>query len=177
MADRVTKERKGRSIRSTVIEPFSQLKLGVYVIVICVAFLIIAGGLFHNSFLEQYENVLAIFEVTDPGMKWEVISNDIYESNLTKLAILFAAFIAVLLSVVFRMTHKYYGPLVSIERFAESIRQGKYYERVAIRKGDELLELVDQLNNMANELERKHGSLVNESGETVRRRKIDTKDS
>ena len=174
MADRVTKERKGRSIKSTVIEPFSQLKLGVYVVIICVAFLILAGGLFHNSFLEQYENVLAIFEVTDPEMKWEVISNDIYESNLIKLSVLFAAFIFILLSVVFRMTHKYYGPLVSIERFAESISGGKYFERVAIRKGDELTDLVEKLNRMAVELERKHGSLVNEEGEAVRRRKMDS---
>lgn len=174
MADRKIKDRQGRSLKSTVIEPFSQLKLGLYVVIICVAFLFIAGGLFHDSFLQQYKNVLEIFEVADPEMQWEVISNDIYKSNLIKLGGLFIGFIVILLSVVFRMTHKYYGPIVSIERFAESISSGKYFERVAIRKGDELLDLVERLNDMAKELERKHGSLVNDKGEAVRRRKVDS---
>lgn len=176
MAERATTERQGRSIKSTVIEPFAQLKLGVYVVIICVFFLVLAGFLFHSSFLSQYENVLEIFKIADPELKWEVISNDIYQTNLLKLAALFVGFISILLAVVFRMTHKYYGPLVSIERFAEAITAGKYFERVSIRKGDELLDLVSKLNKMAAELEKKHGSLVNQSGEAVRRRKVDQSD-
>lgn len=174
MSDRKNLERQSRSLRSTVIEPFSQVKLGIYVIAICAVFLVLSGLLFHNSFLAQYQHVLSIFEVTDPEMQWEVISNDIYRENLLKLGLLFLGFIVVMLSVIFRMTHKYYGPLVSIERFADAIADGKYFDRVAIRKGDELLTLVEKLNGMAKELERKHGSLVNKDGETVRRRKADT---
>lgn len=173
MSEREKTERHGRSIRSTLIEPFAQLKLGIYVIVVCFIFLCFAGYLFHNSFTEQYKNVLSIFEIADPDMQWQVISNDIYLSNLKKLIFLFVIFVVVLFSVVFRMTHRCYGPLVSIERFAKSISKGKYFERVTIRKGDELTGLVMRLNGMAKELERKHGSLVDENGERRKRRQSD----
>jgi len=51
------------------------------------------------------------------------------------------------------------------------ISQGKYFERVQVRKGDELGRLASKLNAMAAELERKHGSLVDKDGQTIRRRK------
>lgn len=174
MGDRNSQARQSRSLSSMVIEPFSQLKFGVYVIVICLLFLVGAGLLFHNSFLEQYKHVLAIFEVTDPEMQWEVISNNIYIENLRNLALLFLVFIAVMMAVVFRMTHKYYGPLVSIKRFASSIESGKYFSRVSVRKGDELIEIAESLNAMAQELEKKHGSMVNAEGEAIRRRASDS---
>jgi signal transduction histidine kinase len=170
---RQAQDRVGRSLRSVIIEPFQQIKLGVYVIIVCLIFMALAGYIFHRSFNEQYQNVLKIFSVTDPDLQWQVLNNDIYKSNLKILVSLLLGFITTILIVVFRMTHKYYGPLVSIERFSDLISSGKYFERVQVRKGDELGRLAEKLNAMAAELERKHGSLVDSSGQTIRRRKKD----
>ncbi len=171
---RQTKDRVGRSLRSLVIEPFQQVKLGVYVVAVSLIFMALAGYVFHRSFDEQYQNVMKIFAVTDPDMQWQVLNNDIYKSNLKILIALLLGFISSMLFVVFRMTHKYYGPLVSVERFSDLISQGKYFERVQVRKGDELGRLAAKLNAMAAELERKHGSLVDKDGQTIRRRKNET---
>jgi hypothetical protein len=171
---RQAQDRVGRSLRSLVIEPFQQVKLGVYVVAVSLVFMALAGYVFHRSFNEQYQNVMKIFSVTDPDMQWQVLNNDIYKSNLKILIGLLLGFISSMLFVVFRMTHKYYGPLVSVERFSDMISQGKYFERVQVRKGDELGRLAGKLNAMAAELERKHGSLVDKDGQTIRRRKNET---
>ncbi len=168
---RQTKDRVGRSLRSLIIEPFQQVKLGLYAVAVSLVFMALAGYVFHRSFDEQYQNVMKIFAVTDPDMQWQVLNNDIYKSNLKILIGLLLAFISSMLFVVFRMTHKYYGPLVSVERFSDMISQGKYFERVQVRKGDELGRLASKLNAMAAELERKHGSLVDKDGQTIQRRK------
>lgn len=164
-------DRTARSAKSTLIEPFQQIKLGVYVVVISLIFMAAAGYLFHRSFLQQYQHVMRLFDISDPDTQWQVLNNDIYQSNLKYLVILLLLFITSMLIVVIRMTHRYYGPLVSIERFSESISQGKYFERVQVRRGDELTRLAEKLNAMAKELERKHGALVDQSGQAIRRRK------
>jgi len=164
-------DRASRSAKSTLIEPFQQIKLGVYVIAISLVFMAAAGFLFHRSFIEQYQHVMKLFDIADPGTQWQVLNNDIYQNNLKYLIVLLVLFITSMLVVVIRMTHRYYGPLVSIERFSDSISQGKYFERVQVRRGDELARLAEKLNAMAIELERKHGALVDESGQAIRRRK------
>ena len=141
-----------RNIRSTLIEPFSQIKLGVYVIGISLTFLIMAGSLIFYAFYKQYEHVMEIFQVVDPALKWELVVNDVFYSNAIMLAALCVVYVSILFFVVFKMTHKIYGPLVSIERFVRDVKQLKL-GRVIIRKGDELQRLVNELNEMAESLE------------------------
>ena len=59
--------------------------------------------------------------------------------------------------MVFKLTHRYYGPLVSIERFIDEVARGKYKNRVKIRQNDELQRLANRLNDMANSLDKRHG--------------------
>jgi HAMP domain-containing protein len=154
------KKRPGRNLKSLVIEPFKQIKFGLYVIGICVAFLGICGLMFVTAFTQQYQHVMSIFNVIDPKMKWELVTNDVFYTNAIRIGVLFASFIGVLFFVVFRMTHRYYGPLVSVQRFIESMEKGDYSKRCKIRTKDELHDLVDQLNSMADSLEKRHGSGV-----------------
>lgn len=153
-------ERPGRNLRSLVIEPFKQIKFGLYVIGISVAFVGICAFMFVTAFTEQYEHVMGIFHVVDPNLKWELVTNDVFYTNAIRLGVLFVAFIGILLSVVFQLTHRYYGPLVSIERFIEQISRGEYDKRCKIREKDELHGLVDRLNHMAVMIESRHGSNV-----------------
>ncbi|MCY4443971.1 MAG: hypothetical protein OXC44_04125 [Proteobacteria bacterium] len=165
--------RKSRSLKSTLIDPFAQVKLGLYVIIITIVFMGLAFWLFHQAQSKQYQHVQEIFSVTAPDDQRALTNNDIYNENLTNISILFSFYIIILFSVIFRLTHKYYGPLISIKRFTECIIEGKYYSRVSVRKRDELNELATRLNTMATTLEDKHGSLVDKDGRTIRRRKAD----
>ena len=148
--------RPKRNPKSTLVEPFKQIKFGLYVISISIAFLCIAAWLFVSAFTQQYQHVMEIFSVVDPNQQWALVTNDVFYSNAKKLGLLFFAYLAILFTVVFRMTHRYYGPLVSIERFVHQMIDGDYRRRVVIRKGDELQKLANLLNTMAAVLEKKH---------------------
>ena len=157
---------QNRSIKSLIIDPFTQMKIGVYVIGFTTVFLISAGWLFYSAFVEQYTHVMQIFEITDPDTQWEAITNDVFYANLYKIGGLFTLYSFALIATIFRVTHRYHGPLISIERFAANIAAGHYHKRVQVRKKDELKSLAHQLNLMAQSLEDKHGSLVNDDTPT-----------
>lgn len=149
--------RPKRNLRSTLIEPFKQIKIGIYVMLLSLAFLVCASWLFIAAFTEQYQHVMEIFNVVDPSTKWELVTNNIFYSNAIKLGILFVSFIGILFTVVFRMTHRVYGPLISIERFVTHMAEGKYDQRLVIRRKDDLQKLAEQLNQMADKLQKRHG--------------------
>lgn len=159
--------RPRRQKKSVLIEPFKQIKFGLYVFAVSVIFIALSGLLFFQAFRNQYEHVMGLFNVVDENMQWALITNDVFTTNAIRIGVLFAVYLIILFTVVFRLTHRYYGPLVSIERFIEEIKKGHYGQRVRIRERDELHNLVDRLNEMADILERRHGrnprDLVKES--------------
>lgn len=150
--------RKGRFPGSIVIEPFRQITFGLYIIIICVGFMLVAGSLFIISFVEQYRHMLNLFNVVDASLRWDFIIDDVFYANAKRIALCFAVFLIVMFYTVFKLTHRYYGPLVSIHRFLKEIENENYAARVTIRKNDELQDLVVDLNNLAESLEKKYSS-------------------
>jgi HAMP domain-containing protein len=148
--------RANRTVKTTLIEPFRQVRFGLYIIAISLSFAILCGALFFYSFYQQYKHVMGIFNIVDPNLQWELITNDVFYANAIKLGILLMGYLGIVLLVTFRLTHRYYGPLVSIERFVDSITAGDYTQRVTIRKKDELDRLTAKLNKMAERLEERH---------------------
>ncbi len=148
--------RAKRNLKSTLIEPFKQIKFGIYVIGLSIVFVIATAAMFLFAFYQQYQHLMGIFNITDMKTQMELVTNDIFYANAIRIGLLFLVYIVVMFSYVFRMTHRYYGPLVSIERFIDEISAGQYMRRVKIRKGDELQRLCDKLNDMATSLERRH---------------------
>ncbi len=148
--------RKDRKLRNTVIEPFKQFKIGVYIIITTFVFIVCAGYLFMSSFWQQYQHVMSIFEVVDPNLQWEMVTNDVFFANIIKVSALFLLFMLLTMAMVFKLTHRYYGPLVSIEKFVDQVADGDYSSRVSLRKRDELQRLATKLNTMATNLEQRH---------------------
>lgn len=157
MSDK-SKARKSRNIKTLLIEPFKQIKLGLYVLLVSLGFTCAFAALFLYASYEYYQHVMEIFNVVDPNYKWDLVNNSVFQSLMWKLGVLLVTFISTLFFVVFRSTHKFYGPLVGIERFVEGISKGEYRRRVVIRKGDELGRLAQVLNEMAQKLEERHGA-------------------
>ena len=160
MSDHDEKEMKraNRNIKSILIEPFKQIKFGFYVIGVSVTFVLICGGMYVYAFMRQYEQVMNIFKIVEPSLQYEMLTNEVFIENGIKIGILFIGYIVVLFAIIFRLTHRYYGPLISVERFVEEITAGKYEKRAKIREKDELQRLVSRLNNMADALEKRHGN-------------------
>jgi len=149
--------RPRRTLRSLLVEPFKQIKFGLYVIGISVAFVVACAAMFVVAFREQYAHVMSIFNVVDPSRQWDVVTNEVFRTNAIRIGVMFIGYLVILFGVVFRLTHRYYGPLVSIERFVNQLTEGKYDKRAVIRNKDELQRLVNRLNRLAENLERRHG--------------------
>ena len=137
------------------IEPFKQFKLGVYIIVITSLFIIFSSFVIINFFISQYQHVMDIFNISKPGAQWDLIVNDIFYRNAFWLVGIYLLYIFVMLIFIFKVTHRYYGPLVGIKRFINNLIKGDYSCRVSIRKNDELQYLVQHLNQLAETLEKK----------------------
>lgn len=150
-------KRQPRSLRSTLVEPFKQIKLGIYIIGISIGFIAIVGTLIVLAFMQQYEQLMEIFQVVSQDSQWELIQNSVFEANIIRIAIAMVIYITTLFVVIFWATHRFYGPLVSISRFVDSITDGDYSSRVSVRKRDELQDLVGKLNQMAETLQNRHG--------------------
>lgn len=148
--------RPRRKKKSVLIEPFKQIKFGLYVFTISVFFILASGFLFYHAFRDQYAQLMGLFNVVDENMQWALVTNDVFVTNSIRIGILFAAYLIILFAAVFRLTHRYYGPLVSIDRFVDHIAKGDYSQRVRIRQKDELHMLVNKLNAMADALESRH---------------------
>jgi signal transduction histidine kinase len=122
---------------------------------ITLSFLAITGLILINSFFEQYRHVLKIFNVVDPHLRWEFIADEIFYANITRLIICFAIFLIILFTTIFRLTHRFYGPIIAINRFISELKKGNYSARITLRQKDELQDVAKHLNELAESLGQK----------------------
>lgn len=83
------------------------------------------------------------------------IANAIRGSLTATLAIalmLSAVLSAFAMMLGIQMSHRLYGPLIPIQKHIEELKNGNYASRIHLRKNDELQELQDSLNELAEEL-------------------------
>ncbi len=165
--------RNPRSLRSTLVEPFKQVKLGLYILALSTGFMFIFGALIADGLQAQYAQVIEIFSIVSPESQRELIQNDIVTGIVIKLAVASIVYMSLLFTIIFSVTHRFYGPMVSIERFVDSIIEGNYEHRIAVRKRDELNRIVAKLNLMAETLEKRHyaGMGDRRKGQKTERRK------
>ena len=145
-----------RSLNHVLIQPFKQIKIGLYFIVLSIVFMLATGFVFFQITYEQHANVMKIFNVVDSTTRWDLLSNDVVLSGLVKISVLLIGYMIITLLVSITLTHRIYGPLVSINKFIQELSEGNYSKRVTIRKKDELRVLAAQLNNLAEQLETRH---------------------
>ena len=104
-----------------------------------------------------------IFSVSSVEGQVELVTNRIFIENALGIGAFVLVFLAVMLAVLLKMTHRYYGPIIAISRLVDSITEGDYSRRVVLRKDDELQELALKLNKMAEVLEKRHERLDSKS--------------
>lgn len=144
---------KARSLRNFFIEPFAQVRMGAYILSVSLLFIVLITLLVAKAFLAQYEVLLQV----DQTAGWEKLLEETFNRGSTELAVVLILYIAVLFTMVVRMTHRVYGPVVSINRFLDQMIQGQYDKRCTVRKDDDLKQLVHKLNELAAVLQQKHG--------------------
>ena len=58
------------------------------------------------------------------------------------------------------ISHRYYGPLVPLLRSVRGMKEGNYTQRVHLRKGDELHDLAEAVNSLAESFEARYPCAV-----------------
>ena len=151
---KTTKNR--RSLQQLLIEPFKQVKYGLYFIALSFVSFLIIGYTFWASSLKQYNQLMELFNVVGDE-KWNVLLNDVFVENMFMMAGVFVVLSLATIAVSIWLTHRVYGPQVALQRFVKEVRSGNYSARIFLRKSDEFHDLADALNTMAEALDKRHG--------------------
>jgi hypothetical protein len=69
-----------------------------------------------------------------------------------------ALFTVASVGVLIYALHRVYGPIMAVNRFLRRLIAGHYHERLSFRRGDQFKDTADLLNELADTLQRRHGS-------------------
>jgi signal transduction histidine kinase len=148
---------KSRKLKNFLLKPRTQIYYGFLVFtVVLVGLAYVQGTLF--------------FSVTDIVMQLvgqlnldkELTSEIEYSLNRTWVVFSVAFFATWMFSILvgIYVTHRFLGPAVRIKSLISSLRKGDYSSREKLRKNDELSDVMEELNSLASDLERRHGLKV-----------------
>lgn len=142
-----------RKWQNILVEPFVQIKMGAYVLALSLIYSTALGVFIWDAFDEQMFQFQEVYEGNSPDF---IFSQGPHTAYIFALAALVAVFILIMLLLIVRRTHRMFGPMVSIERFVDSVTQGDYTQRLKLREKDDLKDLAESLNRVAAALEREN---------------------
>ncbi len=141
----VKQGRRG-GVKSMLVEPYLQVKLGLMFILVNMIFSVLI--LFTTGWyvFDIFGTMTSYFQLTgqDAGSMMGKL-----QVPLAVVALLVLGFVATTLLFAVSYTHKIYGPLVSINRYLDEIIEGKKPAKLVLREGDQLQDLATKLNIIA----------------------------
>jgi methyl-accepting chemotaxis protein len=142
-----------RTLRGMLIKPREQIKY---------SFMFMGGGmliltLFIGVVIYSLNRTMLSLEAAY-GLDAEIsqVIRSAFTSTLTVALLLSAVLAGFAFLLGIQMSHRIYGPLVPLQRQIGEIKKGNYAARVKLRKHDELVELQDSLNDLAESLGAQH---------------------
>lgn len=145
--------RNRRSVKNIIVSPKQQLRYSLVLVVgSCLTLALFVGVLIFQ--INQTITTLGLAYSLDAEVV-EAIQKSL-SSALWMAMILAALSILSSLALAIRLSHKIYGPMVAIKRYLDALMSGDYKARLNLRQGDDLLELRDALNQLAETLEKRH---------------------
>lgn len=153
MAETMTEDINRRSIKNIMVRPKQQLRFSLALVTICCMSVI----LFLLVVVFQMKQTLATLAL---AYRLDVEVVTAIQGSLTSAVYvslgLTAGVTALAFAVGIRLSHRIYGPIVAINRFIGSMEEGNYKSRMTLRKDDDLIEIKDALNKLAEALEKRH---------------------
>ena len=138
-----------RGVKSYIVEPYKQVKLGLMFLIVNCVFSLMISGLFGYFVLDIYSAVATLFKLSGQDSQFTI---DKFAVPIIACAALLLLFIITTLLVSIRYTHEIYGPLVSIHRFLDEALAGLVPKRLNLRESDQLQDLANKLNTLADNL-------------------------
>ncbi len=142
---------ENRKARNFLLKPALQLKLALYVLILSLTF-VLTAVVFGKLYFEQ-TFVTLIENTTQAEYVQAVIGQQIHRfKSLSLLLLAVYVVLVVLLATVY--THRMIGPMFPIMRHVKALQDGFYSRRVKLRESDCFQELADELNALAETLEK-----------------------
>jgi len=143
---------ENRKARNFLLKPALQLKLALYALILSLTFVLITV-LFGKLYFEQ-TYITLIENTTQAEYIQAVITQQIH--NFKSMFLLLIGVYTVLMVVLVTVyTHRMIGPTFPIMRQIKALKDGLYSHRVKLRRYDCLQELANELNALAEALEKR----------------------
>ena len=139
-----------RSIRNYALQPLLQVKLGLYSILLSLAFAAVISGILYINLAKFSDIILQLTGVEDEVK--DLLNQYIAPAKIqVALAVLLYVVVNIVVTILF--THKLIGPTIAFRRHVRMIAEGKLQYRTVLRKCDAFAELADDLNKLSSLLE------------------------
>lgn len=130
-------------LKSMIVEPYVQVKLGLYIILLNLVFAGIIGGVFTYYVMDMFNALSHYFKLDEAEsiITWSKLS-----FPLILCSVLVVVFVGLTFFITVKYTHKIYGPLVSIHSFLDEALAGEKPDPLKLRSSDQLNDLAVKIN-------------------------------
>ncbi|NRA65482.1 MAG: hypothetical protein HRU19_13425 [Pseudobacteriovorax sp.] len=141
-----------RRLANYLLEPFIQVKLGLYAILLALIFCFGMIWLVYETFHRFYDLIL---ELTDLREEVTTILNSFMGDMLFWSSVGTSVYFILTVAMSIFYTHRLIGPTYAFRRHVKELTRGNYKSRVCLRKSDAFAELAEDLNDLAATMENK----------------------
>lgn len=143
-----------RKLSNLLLKPLLQAKIGIYFILISIAFALTLVAMVYFQFADLFA---AVLELTDAPDEVHEIMNSYWLSIQSWIYVMLALYILATIVISIWYTHRFVGPAVAIHKHLQAIAKNDFEFRTYLRRGDAFEELADALNQASEALEQRRG--------------------
>lgn len=140
-----------RSVKNLILSPRLQLPFAFYSILSAIIFSSLCLYVFY---IETTDSIKLILELTDVGDEAVEALKLTSLKSLKYILILTCLFVFSNVFVAARLSHKMVGPVVQFLKHTKSLQKGDFTSRVHLRPNDGFYDLANELNELAEVLEK-----------------------
>lgn len=139
-----------RKLSNFLLQPLLQIRLGLYAILLSLAFCVAIVSTFYVNLYRFYDLVL---ELTDLRDEVSEILQGYIQGLAFWMVVILVIYLLITVAVSIFFTHKLVGPTYAFRRHIKELARGNYQSRIVLRKHDAFQEVADELNELAATLE------------------------
>ena len=142
-----------RRYRNLLLKPGLQTMLGVYLVLLSLAFSVSIGVVLYFNFSELVDVVLTMTEAQEEVRE---IFHSYWAGTQIYIYMIFFTYILAAVGLTVWYTHHLVGPTIAFRRHILALKDGDFVARTHLRKGDAFEEVASALNALSESLEQKN---------------------
>lgn len=144
--------KENRSVKNIFVRPRQQLRLLLSVFGVATALYTCFIVFYFTSLMSTLTEFASAYGFSDEASA--MLAQSLTRSAFS-IALVGCAVVLLMVAMAVRLSHRIYGPMAPLEAHVRRLRNGDYKARGVLRKGDEFKPLMQELNLLAEDLERR----------------------